>query len=129
VAGASEIAPAVRSFADQRLDVVIVGTGGGGFASDRPRTVQLVGQLGLPAIYNQPAYVEAGGLISYGGSRRATSTRLAAFADLIFRGSKPSDIAVEQVSTFNMAINLKTAKSLGLTIPPSVLFRADLVIE
>jgi putative ABC transport system substrate-binding protein len=124
-----DITPAFRALADMRIDVVVVGPSTV-FAADRPLTVSGAAAVKLPAVYNQPAYVEAGGLISYSGTtRRASSARLASFANQILQGAKPSELPVEQPSDYNMAINLKTAKALGLTIPPTVLFRADIVLD
>jgi putative ABC transport system substrate-binding protein len=128
VAQAPEIAAAFQSLAAARVDVVVVGNGSV-FAADRSATVIAAAAVKLPTIYNQAGYPQSGGLISYGGDRRLQSARLATFADLIFRGAKPGDIPVEQSSTPIMSINLKTAKALGFTVPPTVLFRADEVIE
>ncbi len=86
--------------------------------------------LGLPAIYQWPEYVNEGALAAY-GPRFAKSYRdqLAPIAAAIFNGAKPADVPVRQPTMFELAINLKTAKALGLTVPPSILARADEVIE
>jgi putative ABC transport system substrate-binding protein len=83
----------------------------------------------LPAISFDPAFVEAGGLMSYGPRFSEMHRRAAYFVDRILRGDKPSDLPVEQPTQFELVINLKAAKALGLTIPQALLFRADRVIE
>jgi putative ABC transport system substrate-binding protein len=83
----------------------------------------------LPSMHSQRAAVEAGDLMSYGPSIVALFHRATHFVDKILRGAKPADLPVEQPTKFELVINLKTAKALGLTIPPSLLQRADQVIE
>ena len=80
-------------------------------------------------MYSFKLWVEAGGLVSYGTKNPAAWRRTAAFVDKILKGAKPGDLPVEQSTEFELVINLKTAKALGLTIPPSLLQRADQVIE
>jgi putative tryptophan/tyrosine transport system substrate-binding protein len=74
-------------------------------------------------------YVDAGGFMSYGANQRDTYVRLATYANRLLRGAKPADLPIEQPTKFELVMNAKTAKALGLTIPPSVLLRADRVIE
>jgi putative ABC transport system substrate-binding protein len=99
------------------------------FASQITRIVGLAAKSRLPAMYEHREFVEPGGLMSYGPSHRDTFRRVAAYVDRILKGSKPADLPVEQPTKLELVINLKTAKALGLTIPPSVLARADEVVR
>jgi len=94
----------------------------------RQRIVDFAAQRRLPAIYESREFVDAGGLISYGPSFPALQRRAADYVSMIFKGGKPADIPIEQPTKFELIINLKTAKELGLTIPPTVLARADELI-
>jgi putative ABC transport system substrate-binding protein len=91
--------------------------------------VGLAAQRRLPAIYTLRENAEAGGLMVYGPNLRDLERRAATFVDKILKGAKPADLPIEQPVTFELIVNLKTAKALGLTIPPSLLLRADQVIE
>ena len=93
------------------------------------RIVELAAKNRLPAIYPRGDYVESGGLMSYGADRSEPYKRVAVMVEKILKGTKPADIPVEQTSKFEFIINLKTAKQIGLTIPPNVLVRADKVIR
>jgi putative ABC transport system substrate-binding protein len=99
------------------------------FQSQRVRIAKLAIEHRLPTMVPHRGYVEAGGLISYGPDFRDLSRRTAVFVDKILRGAKPADLPVEQATKFELVINLKTAKALGLTIPASLRARADQVIE
>jgi putative ABC transport system substrate-binding protein len=95
----------------------------------RARIAELVARKKLPAIYVLKAYVEAGGLMSYGPDYEDAFRRAAIYVDKIFRGTKPGDLPIERPNKLQLVINLKTAKALNLTIPPSLLLLADQVIE
>jgi putative ABC transport system substrate-binding protein len=99
------------------------------FHGFRTLLIEAVAKLKLPAIYPLPAFSESGGLLSYGFNLRDSFRRAAAFTDKILKGAKPGDLPVERPLKFELAVNLKTAKALGIKIPPSILLRADRVIE
>jgi ABC-type uncharacterized transport system substrate-binding protein len=100
------------------------------FYAHRSRIVELAAKHRLPVMYHQQEFVVgAGGLMSYGPNLRDLFRRAATYVDKVLRGAKPADLPVEQPTKFELVINLKTAKALGLTIPPSVLERADEVIQ
>jgi putative ABC transport system substrate-binding protein len=95
----------------------------------RERIVDLAAKNRLPAMYPNSEYVETGGLMSYAADITAMFRRTATYVDRILKGAKPADLPVEQPKEFEFIINLKTAKQIGLTIPPNVLARADRVIK
>jgi putative ABC transport system substrate-binding protein len=97
--------------------------------SNLHRTVDLAAKYKLPAMYPREDFVASGGLMSYGTDQTEPYKRLAVMVDKILKGAKPSDIPVEHPTKFDLVINLKTAKQIGLTIPPNVLARADRVIK
>jgi putative tryptophan/tyrosine transport system substrate-binding protein len=125
--GPEEIASAFASISGQ-ADALFVA--GGPFAvNNRIQINALAVSARLPAIYYTREYVEGGGLISYGPNLPDLYRRAGDFVDKLLRGTKPSDIPVEQPTKFELAVNLKAAKTLGLTIPPTLLATADEVIE
>lgn len=99
------------------------------FHAHRKRIVDLAAQYRLPAIYEHRDFVLAGGLMSYGPDLNVLFRRLGSYVDRILKGQKPGDLPVEQPTNFELVINLKTAKSLGIAIPPTLLARADEVVE
>ena len=123
-----DLGKAFDAAATQRAEALIVGV-----SSVTQGNLQTIAQLAakqrLPSIYGAKEYVGFGGLITYGPSDPHMYRQAATFVDKIFKGAMPADLPVEQPTTFEMIINLKTAKALGLTIPPSLLARADEVIQ
>ena len=99
------------------------------FVLERKRIVDFTAKIRLPAVYSVSVFADVGGLMVYGVNYHALFRRAATYVDRILKGTKPADLPVEQATTFELVINLKTAKALGLTIPASVLQRADQVIE
>ena len=124
----AEIEGAFRAATDARAGAVLVFASGLLFQQAR-RLAELAARSRLPAMYELRQYVEAGGLISYGADINEIWRRGAVFVDKILKGAKPADLPVEQPSQFELVVNLRAAKALGLTLPPSLLLRADQVIE
>ncbi|HET7253690.1 MAG TPA: ABC transporter substrate-binding protein [Xanthobacteraceae bacterium] len=112
----------------QHVDALVIGADGL-IQTHRQAIVDLVAHNRLPAVYPAREFVEAGGLAAYGVNYPDLYLRFASFVDKIFKGEKPGDLPVEQPTKFELVINAKTAKTLGLTIPPTLLVRADEVIE
>jgi putative ABC transport system substrate-binding protein len=115
-------------FAGERVEAVLVPPDVT-FATHRVRIVELAAKARLPSIYFNRESVLAGGLLSYGVDTVENYRRAAVFVDKILKGAKPADLPIERPTKFELVINLKTAKALGLTVPPSLLARADEVIE
>jgi putative ABC transport system substrate-binding protein len=99
------------------------------FMRDRKRIIELAARHRLPAMYEWPDQVEDGGLMSYGSNLSRTTRRVAEYVDRIFKGARPGDLPIEQPTELRLVINLKTARALGLSIPPSLIARADRIIE
>jgi putative tryptophan/tyrosine transport system substrate-binding protein len=128
VRNAAEIARAVESFVRISNGGLIV------IANpitivNRQQIITLAGQYRIPAIYSYRYFVIEGGLMSYGADPTDLFRRSASYIDRILRGEKPGDLPVQQPTKFDLVMNLRTAKAIGLTIPPSLLARADEVIE
>jgi putative ABC transport system substrate-binding protein len=123
-----DLEPAFTAMRKQRLDALVVELDPLTL-HHRKQIVALARRYRLPDIYASREFVEAGGLISYGVNYPDLYRRAAIYVDKILKGAKPADLPIEQPTKFELLINLKTAKALGLTIPPSLLARADQVIE
>jgi putative tryptophan/tyrosine transport system substrate-binding protein len=123
-----DFAGAFDAAVKRRAGALVVGIDALTWANHRP-IVDLAAKHRLPAMYAGREFVDAGGLIAYGVSYPHLYHRAASFVDKILKGAKPADLPIEQPTKFELVINLKTAKALGLTIPPSLLQRADEVIQ
>jgi putative ABC transport system substrate-binding protein len=128
VSDAVQIERAITAFAGESNGGLIV-TGSSVAAFHRELIVGLAARHRLPAVYNSRYYVGGGGLISYGPDYVDQFRRAAGYVDRILKGDKPSDMPVQAPTKYELIINLKTAKTLGLTVPPALLARADEVIE
>ena len=125
---AGEIERAIEVFTRVSNGGLIV-TSGGSIDVRRDLIIALAARHKLPAVYGERNFVTAGGLISYGPDFVDQYRRAASYVDRILKGEKPADIPVQVPTKYELVINLKTAKALGLTIPPAVLARADAVID
>jgi putative ABC transport system substrate-binding protein len=123
-----ELAKALLALGKERSPALIV-TPDPVFTAGRSRIVDFVSNHRLPSMFFSGDFVEAGGLLSYGPSFRESYRRAAFYVDKVLKGAKPADLPVEQPTKFELMVNLKTAKQIGLTIPPNVLARADRVIR
>jgi putative ABC transport system substrate-binding protein len=122
------VTAALSTAAKDRFDALLMVTDAI-FSTNQKRIVELAGQRRLPSISGRPGFAADGGLLQHGPSIPDMSRRAATYVDRILKGAKPADLPVEQPTKFDLVINLKTAKALGLTIPQSVLLRADEVIR
>ena len=124
----NDVEAAFRAAAKERADALLT-LSSGIVSSQRARIIELALNSRLPAISGGKEFVEAGGLMSYGIHRLDVDRRAATYVDKILKGAKPGDLPIEQPTSFELVINLGTAKQIGLTIPPTVLARADKVIK
>jgi putative tryptophan/tyrosine transport system substrate-binding protein len=128
VRSATEFDNAFSTMAKERVGGLLV-VPDSMFVFQRTRLADLAARTGLPVVYGWREHAEVGGLMSYGPDLSDLFRRGATYVDKILKGAKPAELPVEQPTKFELVINLKTAKALGLTIPPSVLLRADQVIQ
>jgi putative ABC transport system substrate-binding protein len=124
----ADLEGAFSAMARAHAQAVLV-LGLGIYQAERQRLAELATKYRLPTMFHERDHVEAGGLMSYGPDHNDLFRRGAIYVDKILKGAKPADLPVEQPTKFELVINLKTAKTLGLTVPPSLLQRADQVIE
>jgi putative ABC transport system substrate-binding protein len=125
----TEIVQAFAAAAREGAGALMVFGDGGSFLPHRAHLAELAVTHRLPSVFNERAFVEAGGLMSYGPSPAEHGQRLAAYVDKLLKGAKPGDLPIEQLTILEFVINLKTAQALGLTIPPLLLFQATDVIR
>ncbi len=125
---AQQVESAFAAMVQQRAGAMIVAIDAR-FTDYLPQIVGLAARNRMPAMFPERGYVESGGLMSYGQDFAESYRRAAAYVDKIFKGAKPAELPVEQPTKFELVINRKTAKALGLTIPQELLLRADKVIE
>ncbi len=119
---------AFRDAAKWKEDALLVVTAGG-MTGHRKSIIDLAAKMRLPVIYTSTTWIKYGGLMAYHANLPQIRRRAAAFVDKILKGAKPADLPVERPKKFDLVINLKAAKALGITIPPFVLLRAHEVIE
>ena len=124
-----DIETAFRAASKGRADAVLVLSATPALLSQRTQVVELAVKNRLPTVYHRREFVEAGGLMTYGVSNTDLARRAAVYVDKILKGAQPADLPVEQPMKFELLINLKAAKQIGLTIPSNVLARADKVIK
>lgn len=121
--------PAALAAATKRRAGALLAQGGSVYFANKARLVELAAESRLPAIYGVKEYVEVGGLMAYGVDLGDSARRAAGYVDRILKGAKAGDLPIEEPTRFELVINLRAAKALGLAIPPSLLLRADKVIQ
>ncbi len=126
--GSASFESAFSTISQERPDALLIGSSALTLRH-RARIIDFTAKRRLPTIYGSNIFVDAGGLMSYGHNSTDSYRRAATYVDKILKGTKPADIPVEQPTRFYLTINLKTAKAIGVTIPPSLLYRADRVIK
>ncbi|HZN97844.1 MAG TPA: ABC transporter substrate-binding protein [Gemmatimonadales bacterium] len=124
-----DVEPAFQAAVKERADAVLMNVSAAFLSAQRARVAEFAIQSRLPTIYDTAEDVEAGGLMNYGPNIPDLYRRAATYVDKILKGAKPADLPIEQPTTFDLVINLKTAQALGLTIPQSVLLQATEVIQ
>jgi putative ABC transport system substrate-binding protein len=127
-ASGADIDAALEHVRGSRPDAMLAFPGGA-TRVHKAKIAEFAKANGLPSMFGSREHCEVGGLASYGANQRATYVRLAAYADRLLRGEKPGDLPIEQPTTFELVLNERTARALGFEIPPSLLARADAVIE
>jgi putative tryptophan/tyrosine transport system substrate-binding protein len=129
VSRAEDLGRAFSAITSQRAQALVVSPGNSVAITNRSQIASFAQSSRLPSMYGDKMYVDAGGLMSYGPNASGMFRRAAAYVDKILKGAKPADLPVEQPTKFELVINLKTAKALGITMPQSLLQRADEVIR
>ncbi len=128
VGGADDLAAAFRRMQAERVDGIVV-LRHGTFVRQRERVTTLAREAGLPSLFGHRVEAAAGGLMAYGADTKALFHGAASYVDKILKGANPADLPISQATKFNLVVNLKTAKALGIKVPPSILLRATDVIE
>ena len=128
VAASSDLERAFDAARGERVDAMVV-LSSALFAAEKRQIIELAAQARLPTIYEHRDFTESGGLVSYGPDLRAVFRRAAVFVDRILKGTAPGELPIEQPTNFELVVNLRTATALGLAVPPSLIARADEVIE
>ena len=129
VRSADEFNRVFAALSNERSDGLYVSLAGALMRANEKRIADFALKSRLPSVYDNTSVIDAGGLMYYGADREDSYRRVAYYVDKILKGAKPADLPVEQPTKFELVINLKTAKQIGLTIPPNVLARADRVIK